>query len=87
MAKVTIIPSTINPLTQLPNGAVKKRKVAAYARVSTGDEEQATSYEAQVQYYSKYIKERPDWSFGKGYADEGSTGTNTRLREGCNDLI
>lgn len=87
MAKVTIIPSTINPLTQLPNGAVKKRKVAAYARVSTGDEEQATSYEAQVQYYSKYIKERPDWSFVKVYSDEGITGTNTRRREGFNNLI
>lgn len=70
MGKVTIIPSTINPLTQTPIGSVRKRKTAAYARVSTDSDEQYTSYEAQVNYYSHYITERADWEFVKVYADE-----------------
>jgi hypothetical protein len=47
--KVTVIPSTIDPLTQLPRNSKEKIKVAAYARVSTNSEEQNTSYEAQYQ--------------------------------------
>ena len=41
MANVRIIPSKINPLTKLPNNSLHKRRVAAYARVSTEQEEQA----------------------------------------------
>ena len=50
---VTMIPQTINPLTHLPNDIVIKRRVAGYARVSTEQEEQQTSYAAQVDYYTK----------------------------------
>ena len=57
MARVTVIPSTLNPLTQAPINATIKRKVCAYARVSTDSDEQYTSYEAQVTYYKKYIQE------------------------------
>lgn len=53
---VTMIPQTINPLTHLQNDTVVKRKVAGYARVSTEQEEQQTSYAAQVDYYTKFIK-------------------------------
>lgn len=61
------------PLTQ-----VKKRKTAAYARVSTDHEDQASSYEAQVDYYTNYIKSRDDWKFAGIYADEGISGCNTK---------
>ena len=44
-------------------------RVAGYARVSTGDPEQLTSYEAQVDYYTKLIKQHPDWQFVEVYAD------------------
>lgn len=54
--KITVIPSTINPLTRLPNCELTKRRVAGYARVSTDSDEQFTSYEAQVDYYTIYIK-------------------------------
>lgn len=47
--------------TAAPLGSTKKRRVAAYARVSTDQEEQLTSYEAQVDYYTNYIKGRDDW--------------------------
>ena len=58
-----------------------------YARVSTDSDEQLTSYEAQVDYYTHYIKERPDWTFAGMYADEGISGTNTKRREGFNQMI
>lgn len=48
-----------------------KRRVAAYARVSTDRDEQFTSYEAQIDYYTNYIKSRPDWEFVSVYSDEG----------------
>lgn len=87
MAKVTIIPSTINPLTQAPITSQNRRKVCAYARVSTDSDEQYTSYEAQVSYYKKYIQERPDWEFVDVYADEGITGTNRKKRDSFNKMI
>ena len=59
------IPQKINPLTHQPHDTLVKRKVAAYARVSTDLEEQQTSYEAQVRYYTEYIKKNPEWEFVK----------------------
>lgn len=88
MAKViTKIDATINPHTRLPQGTLVKGKVAAYARVSTDQEEQQTSYEAQVDYYTKYITRRPDWEFVGVYTDEGISGTNTKRRDGFNSMI
>ena len=52
MANVTVIPATRNLHTGIRNDAVAKRKTAGYARVSTDSEEQLTSYEAQVDYYT-----------------------------------
>lgn len=40
-----------------------KLRVAAYCRVSTDSDEQATSYEAQVEHYTEYIQKNPDWEF------------------------
>lgn len=87
MAKITVIPSTINPLTRLPNSELTKRKVAGYARVSTDSDEQFTSYEAQVDYYTKFIKSKPEWDFVDVYTDEGISGTNTKKREGFKKMI
>ena len=87
MPKVTVIPATINPLTHLPKVATQKRRVAGYARVSTDSDEQFTSYEAQVDYYTKYIRSNPEWDFVKVYTDEGISGTNTKHREGFKEMI
>ena len=84
---VTMIPQKINPLTHQPNDTLVKRKVAAYARVSTDLEEQQTSYEAQVRYYTEYIKKNPEWEFVKVYTDEGISATSTKHREGFNSMI
>ena len=66
---ITVIPATINPLTRLPKTAIQLRRVAAHARVSTDSEEQLTSYEAQVDYYTRYIHNKPDWQFVDVYTD------------------
>ena len=67
MAKtVRVIPATINRVTMEPINATTKRKVAGYARVSTDLEEQQSSYEAQVSYYTDYIRRRDDWEFVDG---------------------
>jgi DNA invertase Pin-like site-specific DNA recombinase len=71
----------------MPTLSVSKRRVAAYARVSTDNDEQYTSYEAQVDYYTKYIKNNPDWEFVKVYTDEGITGTSTKHRDGFNEMV
>ena len=88
MPVVTVIPATINPITKLPSMSAQKRKVAAYARVSTGSDEQATSYEAQIDYYTNFIKENPAWEFVGVYADEGISGRMLNdAFEGRIDLI
>ena len=87
MAKVTTIPATISRFTATPINEKKKRRTAAYARVSTDSEEQLTSYSAQVDYYTNYIKSRDDWDFVSVYTDEGITGTNTKHREGFKRMV
>ncbi|MGS7029581.1 site-specific recombinase [Streptococcus phage Javan124] len=67
--------------------SLKKRRVAGYARVSTDHEDQATSYESQMRYYSEYISGRDDWEFVKMYSDEGISGTNTKLRTGFKAMV
>ena len=67
---VTVIPQTINPLTRISLLSRERRKTAAYARVSTDSDEQFTSYEAQVDYYTRYIKGKPEWEFVKVYTDD-----------------
>ena len=66
---------------------VKRLRVAAYCRVSTDNEEQASSYEAQIQHYEEFIKTNPEWEFVGVYADEGISATNTKKREQFNTMI
>ncbi len=56
-------------------------RVAAYCRVSTDDEDQLNSYNAQVAYYREKIMQNPQWRFVDIYADEGITDTLARKRE------
>ena len=84
---ITIIPATKMIHTGLPRNAAVKKRVAGYARVSTDSEEQQTSYEAQVDYYTKYIQSKPEWTFVKVYTDEGISALNTKHRDGFNEMI
>mgnify|MGYP004475926711 CR=1 FL=1 len=87
MPTVTKIEATINPITHFPQMQMKKRRVAGYARVSTDSDEQFTSYAAQVDYYTNFIKSNSNWEFVKVYTDEGISGTNTKKRDGFNSMI
>ena len=85
--KITVLPATKNRFTAIPLNSLQKRRVAAYARVSTDSDEQFTSYEAQVDYYTRFIQSKPEWEFVKVYTDEGISGTNTKHREGFKEMI
>lgn len=66
---------------------IPKTRVAAYCRVSTDSDEQATSYEMQVEHYTEYISKNPGWELAGIYADDGISGTNTKKREDFNRMI
>lgn len=79
--------SKLNRATFMPIDTPAKRRVAGYARVSTDSEEQQTSYERQVSYYTEYIQKRDDWEFAGVYTDQGISATNTKHRDGFNAMI
>ena len=64
-----------------------KRKVAAYCRVSTDNEDQANSFESQQRYFRQYIERNPDWELYGIFADEGISGTNTKKRKEFQHMI
>lgn len=86
-SQVTVIPATLTLQGQPTYQPNTKRKVAAYARVSTDSEEQSTSFEAQVDYYTNYINSRPEWEMASIYTDDGITAVNTKKRDGFKKMI
>ena len=56
-------------------------RVTFYARVSTDKEEQLNSLENQVQYFTEFIRSRPNWTYVEGYVDEGISGASTKTRD------
>ena len=67
--RVRTIPATVQRFSPQRAALHAKKRVAAYARVSTDEEEQLTSYEAQVDYYTRYIQANPDWELVEVYAE------------------
>ena len=81
---VTIIPAK----PQLDQQEVMRQlRVAAYCRVSTAEEEQQSSYEAQCTYYTDKIMANPEWTMVGIFADEGISGTSTKNRDDFNRMI
>lgn len=84
---ITVIPKkeilAINPTT----GSIIKRRVAAYARVSTDLEDQKNSFNAQLEEYTTRISKNPTWEFVKLYSDKGISGTSTKHRVGFQRMI
>lgn len=69
-------------------GLIKKLlRVCAYCRVSTGSEEQKTSYESQIKYYKQKIRQNEDWEFVDIYADEAISGTQVFKRVNFKRMI
>ena len=83
---VTVIPATERPALVAESGGAVLR-VAAYCRVSTGEEEQLNSYTTQVKYYTDYINANPNWMLVGIFADEGISGTQTEKRTEFNKMI
>ncbi len=81
---VTIIPA--KPIAE-QEAMKRKLQVAAYCRVSTEEEEQQSSYEAQCSYYTDKIMTNPEWMMAGIFADEGITGTSTKKRDDFNRMI
>ncbi len=84
---VTVIPAVRRVGSNVKKEDKPKLRVAAYCRVSTDSDEQATSYEAQVAHYTDFIQKNPEWEFIEIYADDGISGTNTKKREDFNRMI
>ena len=84
---ITVIPARRRVGNTVNKEVKPKLKVAAYCRVSTDSDEQATSYEAQVEHYTDFIKKNPEWEFAGIFADDGISGTNTKKREEFNRMI
>ena len=62
--------------------AINRKKL-----VSTDSEEQASSYEVQVEHYTQFIERNPEWELAGIFADDGISGTNTKKREEFNRMI
>ena len=77
----TITKIEANPLLVRGKSDFRIMRVAAYCRVSTDDEDQLNSYQAQIAYYTDAIAKRPNSTFAGIYADEGITGTSTKKRK------
>ena len=59
---VEVIPATWNP-TDESSREIRKLRVAAYCRVSTELEQQQSSYDIQIEYYTRHIMQNPNWIF------------------------
>lgn len=83
-SNVTVIPAKPEYTKKVVE---RQLRVAAYCRVSTDDEEQRTSYEAQKAYYTDKIMTTPNWTMVDIFADEGLSGTSTKKRKEFNRMI
>ena len=83
---VEVIPATWNP-TDEASREIRKLRVAAYCRVSTELEQQQSSYDIQIEYYTRHIMQNPNWIFAGVFADDGRSATNTFRRDDFNQLM
>lgn len=75
---VTVIPAKAQ--TEISHNKYQQLRVAAYCRVSTAEEEQQSSYQVQIAYYTDLINRKKEWSLVGIFADEGISGTQTKNR-------
>lgn len=83
---ISIIPAT-RGYDRTIRPQMKAMRVAAYCRVSTLQEQQETSYEAQVNYYTEKIENNPSWKLAGIYADDGKSATSTKNRSNFQAMI
>ena len=83
--EVQVIPATKGVIP--PGETAPVKRVAAYCRVSTDEEAQASSFDLQVQHYTEYIGAHESWVLAGIYADEGISGTQVKHREQFQKMI
>lgn len=66
---------------------IQRKRVAAYCRVSTLNDDQQSSFAMQVKYYNKMIQSNPDWDFAGVFTDHGVSGTSIRKRAGFQSML
>jgi len=86
MVKVIKI-EPVKPLSSDAPVTLSRLKVAAYARVSTDQDSQKNSFEAQKDYYTQLITANPQWDFAGIYADNGISGTSSEKRPEFNRMM
>ena len=84
---ITVIPARKRVGNTVTAEAKPKLKVAAYCRVSTDSDEQASSYEVQVEHYTQFIQKNSGWELAGIFADDGISGCNTKKRSKFNRMI
>ena len=82
-----IAPTKVDSIFDRDLSEARVKRVAAYCRVSTDSEEQSTSFNNQIEEWTKRILENPDYQLVKVYADEGISGTSAKGRNGFNQMI
>lgn len=83
---VRVIPPTIS-VSESTTQEYRQKRVVAYCRVSTKQEEQLNSYDVQKRYYTERINGEPDWTLVAIFADKGITGTSVKKRDEFNKMI
>ena len=76
-----------NPLLQDTRKRKKNLRVAAYCRVSTEEEEQQSSFEVQVNYYTEKITHHYGWTLAGIFADDGISGVHVKKRTQFLEMI
>ena len=84
---ITVIPARKRVGNTVTAEEKPKLRVAAYCRVSTDSDEQASSYEVQVEHYTQFIQKNPEWELAGIFADDGISGCNTKKRDEFNLMI
>lgn len=84
---VTVIPARKRVGNTVAKEEKPKLRVAAYCRVSTDSDEQASSYEVQVEHYTQFIQKNPEWELAGVFADDGISGCNTKKRSEFNRMV
>ena len=87
MGNITVIPAKRQVGNNITQEEKPKLRVAAYCRVSTDSDEQASSYETQISHYTEFIQKNPNWVLAGIFADNGISGTNTKKRDEFNRMI
>ena len=85
--RVRVIPAKVRTDRNALNPDGNKKRVAAYARISTNEESQQGSYELQVAHYTDFISKQPFMGLVKVYADYGISGTSIKNRVEFHKLI